>query len=128
MHLEPWVPPCVLLGGLVPGSSGGGGLVGWYCCSSYGAANPLSSFSPFSNSSIGDPALSAMVGCKHPTLYLSGSGRASQETAISGSCQQALVGIQNSIWVWWLYVGWIPRWGSLWMVFPSISTHFNQYI
>jgi hypothetical protein len=47
--------------GLVPGSSGGG-LVGWYC-SSYGVANPFNSFSPFSNSSIRDPALSPMFGC-----------------------------------------------------------------
>jgi hypothetical protein len=34
-----------------------------------------------------------MDGCEHPLLYLSGTGRVSQETAISGSCQQALVGI-----------------------------------
>jgi hypothetical protein len=44
-----------LVGGLVPGSSGVGvGLVGWYCYSSYGVANPFSSFSPFYNSAIGD--------------------------------------------------------------------------
>ena len=35
--------------------------------------------------------------CKPPPLFLSGSGRASQESAISGSCQQTLPGIQNSI-------------------------------
>jgi hypothetical protein len=29
----------------------------------------------------------------------------SQETAISGSCQQALLGICNGIWVWCLYMG-----------------------
>jgi hypothetical protein len=61
-----------------------GDLVGWYC-SSYEVANPFSSFSPFSNSSIGDPMLSRIVGCEHPPLYLSGSARASQETATSGS-------------------------------------------
>jgi hypothetical protein len=56
---------------------------------------------------------------------LSGTGRASQETAISGSCQEALVGIRNSVWVWRSYIGWIPRWGSLWMVIPSVSaSHF----
>jgi hypothetical protein len=60
-----------LVGGLVPGSSGV--LVGSYCCSSYGAANPFSSFSPFSNSSIGDPMLSPMVGWEQPPLYLSGT-------------------------------------------------------
>jgi hypothetical protein len=34
-----------------------------------------------------------MDDCEHPLLYLPGTGRASQETAISGFCQQALVGI-----------------------------------
>jgi hypothetical protein len=76
-------------------------------------ANHFSSFSPFSNSSIGDPTLSPMVGCEHPPLYLAGSGRASQETAITGSCQQALLRILNSVWVWCLNMGWIPRWDNV---------------
>jgi hypothetical protein len=59
--------------------------------------------------------------CEHPLLYLPGIGIASQERAMSGSCQQNLSGICNSVWVWWLYMGWIPGWGSLWMVFPSLS-------
>jgi hypothetical protein len=45
----------------------------------------------FSSSFIGDSVLSPMVGWEHPPLYLSGSGRASQETAISSSYQQALI-------------------------------------
>jgi hypothetical protein len=93
-----------LVGGLVPGSSGGGGLVGWYCCSSYGVANPLSSFIFSPNSSIGVLVLSSMISCKHRHLYWSGSGRASQETAISGSCQQEILGIISSVWVWWLHM------------------------
>ncbi|EDL41692.1 mCG148474 [Mus musculus] len=67
---------------------------------------------------------SLMVGCEHPHLYWSGAGRTSQGTAITGSCQQALLGISNSVWVWCLHVGWIPRWGSLWMAFPSVSALF----
>ena len=71
------------------------------------------------------PVISLMVDCKHLLLYLSGSGRASQETAISGYCQQGLLGISNSDWVWRLYLGWIPRWESLWMAFSSVSApHF----
>jgi hypothetical protein len=62
-----------------------------------------------------------LVGREHPLLYLPGTGRASQETAKSDSCQQNIVGICNSVWVWWLYMGWIPRWGCLWMVIPSVS-------
>jgi hypothetical protein len=41
-----------LVGGLVPGSSGGNG---YSYCSSYEAANPFSSLNPFSSSFIGDP-------------------------------------------------------------------------
>jgi hypothetical protein len=53
-----------------------------YCCSPYRAANWFSSFSPFYTSFIGDPKLSLMDVCEHPHLYMSGSDRASQETAI----------------------------------------------
>jgi hypothetical protein len=66
MQLEPcvllcwWLSPWELLGG----------LVGWYWYSSYGVAIPFNFFSPFSNSSIGDPMLSPMVDCEHPSLYL----------------------------------------------------------
>jgi hypothetical protein len=38
-----------------------GVLVGSYCCSSYGAANPFSSLGPFSRFSMGDPVLSPAV-------------------------------------------------------------------
>ena len=70
--------------------------------------------------------LSPTFGWEHPPLHLSGTDRASQEIAISWYtfCQQALVGIHNSIWVCWLYIEWIPRWGSLWMVFPSVSAPY----
>jgi len=93
MQLESWVNPCVLFGGLVPRSSGRSGWLIllfflWGC-------KPLQLLQSFL--SIGDPVLSPMVGCKHPRLYLSGSGRASRETAIVGSCQHALLGIWNSI-------------------------------
>jgi hypothetical protein len=57
---------------------------------SYGAANPFSSLDPFSRSFNGDPVFKPMVGCEHPPLSLSGTGGASQETDISGFCQQAL--------------------------------------
>ena len=43
---------------------------------------------------------------------------------IPGSCQQVILGICNSVWVWCLQMGWIPRWGGLWMVFPSVSVPF----
>ena len=102
-----------------------GVLVSSYCCSTYRVADPFSSLGTFSSSSIGGPVFHPIDDCEHPLLYLPGTGIASQETAISGSCQQNLAGICNSVWVWWLYMGWIPRWGSLWMVIPSVSApHF----
>jgi hypothetical protein len=58
--------------------------------------------------------------CEHPLLCLPGTGIASYETAISGSRQQNLAGICNSIWVWWVIMGWIPGWGSLWIVHPFV--------
>jgi hypothetical protein len=98
-----------------------GVLVSSNCYSSYRVAYPFSSFGTFSSSFIRGPVFNPIHNCEHPLLYLPEIGIASQERAISGSCQQNLAGLCNSVCVWWLYMGWIPRWGSLWMVFPSVS-------
>jgi uncharacterized membrane protein len=58
--------------------------------------------------------------CEHPLLYLPGTGIASYEKAIPGSLHQNLAGICNSVWVWWLVMGWILGWSSLWIVHPFI--------
>jgi hypothetical protein len=72
--------------------------VSWYC-SSYRVAIPFSSFSLSPSSSIEDPrsTIDLMVSseCRH--VYWSGTGRNSQGTAISGSCQQVLLDISNSV-------------------------------
>jgi hypothetical protein len=97
MGPESWVPPCVLfVCWSSPWELRGEGAV-WpvdTVATSMVLQFPSASVL-FSSSSIGDPALSPMVGCEHLPLYLSGPGRASQETAISGSCQQALPGVQQ---------------------------------
>jgi hypothetical protein len=111
MQLEPRVPPCVFFDRWFSSKELCGVLVSSYCCFSYGAANPFTSLGPFFSSFIEDPVLCPMDGCEHPLLYLPGTGRASPETAVSGSCQQNLVGIHNSDWVWWLYMEWIPQVG-----------------
>jgi hypothetical protein len=99
MQLEPWVPPGVLFSWwslwelwrhwllhiVVPPT----GL------QDPSASSVLSLAFPF-----GDLVLSSRVVWEHLLLYLSGTSRASQETAVSGFCQQALVGIHNSVWVW----------------------------
>jgi hypothetical protein len=86
-----------LVGGLVPGSSGDTGwfillFLLWGC-------KPLQLLGSFLWLLHWNHVLSPMVGWEHPPLCLSGTGRASQETATSGSCQQALVGIHNSVWI-----------------------------
>ena len=75
----------------------------------------------FSSSYIGGPVFHPIDDCEHPLLYLPGTGKASQETVISESFQQNLAGICNSVFIWWLIMGWTPRWGSLWMVHPFVS-------
>jgi len=86
---------------LAPGSFGGGALVSWYYCSFYGVAIPLvpSDLPQLLHLCL---KLSQMGGCEHPHLYLSSSGRASQGTAIPGSCQQVLLGIILPFGVGWI--------------------------
>jgi hypothetical protein len=103
-------------------TQGLGVLVSSYCYSTYRVADSFSSLCTFSSSSIAGPVFHPIADYEHPLLYLPGTGVASQERAISGSCQESLSGICNSVWVWWLYMVWIPRWGSLWMVFASVLT------
>jgi hypothetical protein len=101
-----------LVGDLVTGISRlvGGGGSGWlillFVLWGY---KPFRSFRPFPSFSIGVPVLNPKVGCKEPHLYLSGSGRVSQETALSGSYQQTLLPVSNSVWVWCQVYGMDPQ-------------------
>ena len=52
----------------------------------------------------------------------------SQETAITGSFQQNLAGICNSVCVLWLIMGWIPGWGSLYIVHPFVLAQKKKKI
>jgi hypothetical protein len=83
-----------LVGGLDPGSTG------WLILFFLWGIKPIQLLLTFSNSSIGASVLSPMDACEHLPLYMSGSGKASQETAISSSCHQALLGIHNSVCIW----------------------------
>ena len=98
-----------------------GVLVSSYWYFSYGAVSCFTSFSPFPSSSFGYHVLRPVVGWASTSVFFRHWQSFSGESYI----RQALVGIPNNVWVWWLYVGWIPRWGSPWMVFPSVSvSHF----
>jgi hypothetical protein len=54
---------------------------------------------------LGFLALNLIFDCLHTHQYWAGSGRASQWIAIPGLCQQVLLGISNTIWVWGLQMG-----------------------
>ena len=96
-----------------------GVLVSSYCCSTYRVADPGSSLGTFSSSFIRGPVLHPIDDREHPLLYLPGIGIDSQERAMSGSCQQNLSGICNSVWVWWLYMGWMVTWSLTRELKPS---------
>jgi hypothetical protein len=90
---EPWVFLCVLFGWWPSPWELWGCVAYWYSCSLHWATKSLSSFSLFSNFSIGEPALSPMVGWKHPPLY------EPLRRQIYQACQQALPSICNNVWV-----------------------------
>ena len=92
-----------------------------YCCSTYSVADAFSFLGIFSSSSIGGLVFKPIADCEPPLLCLLGPGIASQEPAISGSCQQNLASVCNGVSVWRLIMGWIPGYGSLYMVHPFIS-------
>jgi hypothetical protein len=71
-------------------------LVSSSCWSSYRVADPFSSLGTFSRSFFRGPMIHPIDECERPLLYLVGTGIASKEKAISGSCQQNLAGICNS--------------------------------
>jgi hypothetical protein len=74
-----------------------GVLVSSYGCSSYKVTDTINALGTFTSSSIGDPVLHPIDDCDHPFLYFSCTGIASQETVISGSCQQNLAVIYKSM-------------------------------
>ena len=89
---------CTLVGSLVPGSSG---VFGWLILLLFvWVTNTFSSFSLFSIASIWRYHAQSNGWLWASASVFSGSGRASQEKAISGSCNQALFGIHNSVLVW----------------------------
>jgi hypothetical protein len=76
-------------------------MVSSYWFSSYRVADFFGSLDTFSSSIIGEPVFHPIDDCEHPFLYLPGTGIASKDLGISGSCQQNLASICNSVWVWW---------------------------
>ena len=90
-----------------------GGFFSSYCCSTYGIADPFSSLGTFSTSSISVPVIHPIADCEHPLLCLLGHGKASQETAKSGSFQQNLASVCNGVSVWRLLMDGLVDWKPL---------------
>ena len=68
---------------------------------------------------LGDSVTHPIDDCDHQLLCLLGPGIVSQETAISGSFQQNLASVCNSVSVWRLIMGWIPGYGTRWSILSS---------
>jgi hypothetical protein len=62
-----------------------------------------------------------IANCEHPHMCLLGPGLVSQGTGISRSLQQRLASVCHGVIVWMLTMGWIPGYGSLYMVHPFVS-------
>jgi hypothetical protein len=77
--------------------SGGGYLLVHIVVPPIRDADPFSSLSTFSSSFIMGHVFHPIDDCEHPLLYLLGIGLDSLEGAMSGSCQQNLSGICNSV-------------------------------
>ena len=71
-----------------------GVLVSSYCCSTYRVADPFSSLSTFSSSSIGGPVFHPMADCEHPLLCLPGTSIASQTQLYQGPFSKILLVMQ----------------------------------
>jgi hypothetical protein len=91
IQVEPHVPPCVFFGWWFSSKELWGYWLVHIDVPPNGASDHFSSLGTFSSSFIGDRVLCLMDDCKHPLLYLPGTGRTPQDTVISGSCQQVVV-------------------------------------
>jgi hypothetical protein len=101
MCQEPWTGPCILFGWwFSPWELWGVRLILFFLWD----GSPSALHQLFH----GVLGLSPVV-AKGDYLHLSwsGAGRASQRTAIPGSCLQAHLGTNNSVGVWYLYMKWI---------------------
>jgi hypothetical protein len=81
---------------------------------------PLRSFSPSPNFSIRVPRAHSDSWLLAFTSVLVRLCQSLSGDSYTSSCQQALLGISNIVWVWCLQMGCIPRWDSLWMAFPLV--------
>ena len=104
------------------------GLLGWYYFSSNGVVNPFSSFRFFSNSSIGDPTLGTVVGCKTLCFCKALEGPLRRHL-YQAQIQQAFLTIHNSVRVWELYLEW-TRGGTVsgWPFLQSLLCTLSPYL
>ena len=95
-----------------------GVLVSSYCCSTYRVANLFSSLGAFSSFSIGGPCVPS-----YRWLWASTSVFSRHWHSLIRDSYNRVPSAKsfwNSVWVWWLFIRWIPGLGSLWIVHPFV--------
>ena len=65
--------------------------------------------SPSSNSSILVLDLNSVVACMCLHLSQAAAGRAPQRTDMLGTCMHKQYGLSNSVTIWYVSMGWVPR-------------------
>jgi hypothetical protein len=103
MQLEPWVPPCVFFDWWSSSMELWGYWLVHIVFPPMGLQTPSAPWVLSLAPSLGTLCFVQWMAVSI-YFWMLGTGRASQETATSGSCQQALIGICNSVWVWWLFM------------------------
>jgi len=109
-----------LVGGLFPGSSGGSGY--FILCSFYGVANPSAPSVLSLSPPLGTPCSGQWLALSIHLCICQALAEPLRRQLYQAPVRKHLAST-ISVWVWCLYMGWIPWWGSLWMAFSLCSTH-----
>ena len=115
MQLEPWVPPCVSFDWWFTPRE--------FCRYWFTHVVPPMGLQPPSGPWVLSlaPSLGTLCSVQWMAVSICFCNCQALAEPLRRQLYQALVGIRNSVWVWWNFMEWIPRWGSLWMVISSVS-------
>jgi hypothetical protein len=120
VQLDPWAPPCVLFGWWFSAWDLWGVWLVDIAVLPMGMQTPSAPSVLPLTPPLGSPcSVRWLAVCIHICI-----GQALTEP-LGGQQYQAPVSkfflVSASVWVWCPQMRWIPRWGSLWMAFPSVS-------
>jgi hypothetical protein len=109
-----------LLGGLVPGSSGGYWLV-HIVLPPMGLQTPSAPWVLSLALSLGTLCSVQWMAVSIHFCICQALAEPLRRQLYQTSVSKPLLAIHDSVLFWWLFMGWILRWDSLWMVIPSVS-------